>query len=100
MPLIHYAQFEPSLEFYVRVTEVEDTRITEASDTRITNDAVGNTVYGTLVAESTLISFSPELYVNDNGTWKLCIPYVKDNGVWKQPTKIYKKVSGNWKRVY
>jgi hypothetical protein len=100
MPLIHYAQFQPSLEFYIRVTEIEDTRITETSDTRITNDATGNTVYGTLVADATLISFSSEPYVNDNGTWKLYTPYVKTSGVWKQPTRIYKKVSGNWKRVY
>jgi hypothetical protein len=100
MPLIQYGQFEPSFETYTRITEGSDTRITEGSDTRITNEEVGNTGVTSLVAQPTLKPLASQPYVNVGGVWKLFVPYVKYNGVWQQPNAIYKKVSGNWKRVY
>jgi hypothetical protein len=100
MPLIQYAQFEAVSEELLRITEASDTRITEAGDIRITNEEVGNTVVGSLVANPTLIPLSSEPYVKVSGVWKLFVPYVKYNGAWQQPNAIYKKISGNWKRVY
>jgi hypothetical protein len=100
MPLIQYGQFESITELMTRITEASDTRITEAGDTRITNDEVGNTVVSSMVADPTLIPLASEPYVRVSGVWKLFVPYVKHNGSWKQPNAIYKKVSGNWKRVY
>lgn len=100
MPLIQYGQFESITELMTRITEASDTRITEAGDTRITNDEVGNTVVSSMVADPTLIPLASEPYVKVSGVWKLFVPYVKHNGTWKQPNAIYKKVSGNWKRVY
>ena len=54
---------------------------------------------GTLVSEGTYIPFASTMYINDT-TWKTSIPYIKHNGSWKIPNLIYKKVSGNWVRVY
>jgi hypothetical protein len=100
MPLIQYGQFESITEELTRITEASDTRITEAGDIRITNEQVGNTVRGSLVADPTLKPLASEPYVKVSGVWKLFVPYVKYNGAWQQPNAIYKKVSGNWKRVY
>ena len=100
MPLIQYGQFESVSEIQTRITEASDTRITEAGDIRITNETIGNTVVGSLVANPTLIPLASEPYVKVSGVWKLFVPYVKYNGAWQQPNAIYKKVSGNWKRVY
>ncbi len=100
MPLIQYAQFESIVEELIRITEASDTRITEAGDTRITNDAVSNVVVASMVANPLLIPLASEPYVKVSGVWKLFVPYVKYNGVWQQPNAIYKKISGNWKRIY
>ena len=100
MPLIQYGQFESVSEELTRITEASDTRITEAGDIRITNEETGNTVVGSLVAEATLKPLASEPYVKVSGVWKLFVPYVKYNGSWQQPNAIYKKISGNWKRVY
>jgi hypothetical protein len=100
MPLIQYAQFESITEELSRSTEANDTRITEAGDIRITNETIGNTVVASLVAEPTLIPLASEPYVKVSGVWKLFVPYVNYNGAWQQPNAIYKKISGNWKRIY
>jgi hypothetical protein len=100
MSLIQYGQFQSVFDVLERITEASDLRITEAGDTRITNDELGNTGDSTMVADPTLIPMASEPYVKVSGVWKLFVPYVKYNGTWKQPNAIYKKVSGNWKRVY
>jgi hypothetical protein len=100
MPLIQYGQFESISEGSTRITEASDTRITEAGDIRITNDSISNIVETSMVADPTLKPLASEPYVKVSGVWKLFVPYVKYNGSWQQPNAIYKKVSGNWKRVY
>ena len=100
MPLIQYAQFESVSDVLERITEASDLRITEAGDTRITIDEIGNTGDSTLVADPLLKPLASEPYVKFSGVWKLFVPYVKYNGAWQQPNAIYKKISGNWKRVY
>lgn len=100
MPLIQYAQFDAVLAERTRITEASDTRITEAGDIRITNSQITNQASGTLVASATVIKLESDLYVKDNGLWKTVIPYVNYLGTWQVPNAIYKKVSGNWKRVY
>lgn len=100
MPTIQYAQFESITDVLERITEASDLRITEAGDTRITNDEIGNTGESSMVADPLLIPLASEPYVRVSGVWKLFVPYVKHSGTWKQPNAIYKKVSGNWKRVY
>jgi hypothetical protein len=100
MAEIKYGQFESVSELMTRITEANDTRITEAGDIRITNEALSNTVEGSLVADPTLIPGTKNSYININGTWTVFIPYVKNSGTWQEPNAIYKKISGNWKRVY
>jgi hypothetical protein len=100
MPLIQYGQFESVSDVMTRITEASDTRITEAGDIRITNDEIGNTGVSSLVADPTFTKFSSEPYVKQDGDWHLFTPYVKHNGTWKEPEIIYKKISGQWKRVY
>lgn len=100
MPLIQYGQFELVSEVQIRITEASDTRITEAGDTRITNDAIGNAAESSMVADPLLIPLASGAYVKVSGVWKLFVPYVKHSGTWQQPNAIYKKISGNWKRIY
>ena len=100
MPTIQYAQFESVVETLTRITEANDIRITEASDTRVTNDAINNAAESSIVADPLLIPLASGAYVKVSGVWKLFVPYVKHSGTWKQPNAIYKKISGNWKRVY
>jgi len=100
MPTIQYAQFESVSEVLERITEASDLRITEAGDTRITNDAINNAAESSLVADPLLKPLASGAYVKVSGVWKLFVPYVKYNGSWQQPNAIYKKISGNWKRVY
>lgn len=102
MPLIQYAQYQAVVESEPRITEANDFRITEAGDLRYTEPiATNNSGVSSLVAAATLIPMMATLpYVKVNGIWKLFVPYVKHSGIWKQPNAIYKKVSGNWKRIY
>lgn len=100
MPLIQFAQVDSSSESYIRVTEASDFRITENGDTRITTELFGNIGQSSIIVVPTLIPALREPYIKVNGVWKAFVPYVKHNGVWKEPNNIYKKVSGNWKRVY
>lgn len=85
---------------FTRITEGEDTRITEAGDTRITNAVPTNEIIGSIVANDTYIPFSSTAYYKTGGNWKTSDVYVKHNGNWNPPTAVYKKISGNWKRIY
>lgn len=100
MPLIQFGQVNPYYEVYERYTEASDLRITEGGDTRITTDILGNVGQASIVVVPTFIPALREPYIKVSGVWKVFVPYVKHNGVWKEPNNIYKKVSGNWKRVY
>ena len=100
MPTIQYAQVESIVDVQERITEANDFRITEAGDFRITNEGLNNVVVASMVADPTLKPLASEPYVKVSGVWKLFVPYVKHSGTWKQPNAIYKKISGNWKRVY
>lgn len=100
MPLIQYGQFTAVIQSLTRITESEDTRITEAGDIRITEEtATDSAGVSAIVAEATKFNLISEMYVKDNGFWKLTTPYVKYNGSWQEPI-IYIKISGDWKRVY
>lgn len=101
MGLKMFGQLDPITVIYNRVTEADDTRITENGiDIRITNDSTGNIADSSLVANPTFTKFDSIPYLKVAGVWRLGSYYVKNNGTWKQPEVIYKKISGQWKRVY
>tara|TARA_R110000868_G_scaffold408443_1_gene691678 strand:+ start:1410 stop:1718 length:309 start_codon:yes stop_codon:yes gene_type:complete len=101
MPSILYGQFESSTAIIVdRNTEVDDTRITELEDIRITEEFLSNSAQGTIVANPTLINLSVAQYIRISGLWTLVNNiYVKSGDSWVIPTKIYKNISGTWKRI-
>lgn len=92
-------QFGDANVIYYRVTENGDQRITEDGNDRIGQVVDQATAEGTLVADATKTAFASDAYVNVAGTWKEFEPFVKYDGIWYTP-KIYKKVSGDWKRVF
>ena len=100
MSLIQYGQVEGVIQAEFRITEASDSRITEAGDFRITNDTIANIIDSSMVADPTFTKFSSQPYVKITGDWHLFTPYVKHNGTWKEPEIIYKKISGQWRRVY
>lgn len=87
-------------EIFTRITENGDYRITQAGDSRITNDVPTNEIIGSIVANDTYIPFSSTAYYKTGGNWQTSDIYVKHNGNWNPPTAVYKKISGNWKRIY
>lgn len=94
------AFFAPYTEFAVRFTESGDTRHTEDGDIRYTNLIDFNIGEGLMQAVPTLIPFTSGMYVNVSDVWQMSLPYVKYGGEWVEPLAVYKKVSGNWKRVH
>lgn len=88
-----------TLEF-LRITEGEDYRVTESGDNRITNAVPTNEVIGSMVAVDTYIPFSSTAYYKTGGVWKQADVDAKYNGNWDALQAIYKKISGNWKRIY
>lgn len=98
--MIMYGQVTSQPLTYIRETESADIRITEGGDTRITNDVLRNVIEGNIQANPTLIAWLPEMYCKVTGGWQVAAPYVKYSGTWQQPTRVYKKLSGTWKRVY
>ena len=99
MPLIQFGQVQPEYVIYTRITEVGDLRITENSDQRITNEVQENSAISSIYVVPTYKPLETTSYIRIDGVWKIYVPYVKYNNTWTQPT-IYKKISGNWKRVY
>lgn len=85
---------------FTRITESEDVRVTQAGNTRITNAIPTNEIIGSMVALDTYIPFSSTAYYKTGGNWQTSDVYVKHNGNWNPPTAVYKKISGNWKRIY
>jgi hypothetical protein len=99
--MLIYGQVTSQPVTYVRELESgTDIRITESDDVRITNDVLRNTIEGSLVANATYIPWRQEIYTKQLGSWIKSDPYVKYAGTWQQPTRIYKKISGDWKRIY
>lgn len=98
--MIQYGQVTSQAQTLIRETEAADIRITESGDTRITNDVYFNQIEGTLSANGTKITFFTEQYYKSVGGWIRVIPYAKSSNTWQEPTRIYKKISGTWKRVY
>jgi hypothetical protein len=84
----------------VRVTELNDTRITEDGNTRVTYPLIYNGAEGTLVGDTVYTRFNVTASVNRSGVWKRIVPSAKYNGAWRLAQKVYKKISGNWKRIY
>lgn len=85
---------------FTRITENEDYRITEDGNNRITNAVPTNEIIGSIVAYDDYTPFSSTAYYKTGGVWKQTDVYVKNNGNWTAPLAVYKKISGNWKRIY
>jgi hypothetical protein len=100
MPTTYQGTLEGSIGTFTRVTETGDRRVTEDGTVRITEQLAFNSAVGSLIAFGTRVPFSSEPYVNDQSSWKLFVPYIKYNGLWKIPSRIYKKINGNWKRIF
>jgi hypothetical protein len=95
-----YGFYEGFNQEAVRITELGDTRITENGNTRVTNSLVYNQAEGTLVGNTVYTRFNATASVNRSGIWKRIVPSAKYNGAWRLAQKVYKKISGNWKRIY
>lgn len=98
--VVKFAEVLSGQAIFIRVTENEDTRITEAGDTRITNLVFTNEIIGSMVAIDTYIPFSSTAYYKEGGVWKQADVDAKYNGNWDALQAVYKKISGNWKRIY
>lgn len=99
--MIQYGQVTSGPLTLIRELETgTDIRITESGDTRITDDVYLNRVEGSMTATATFIPWFTGQYVKSNDVWFNTDIYVKYEDVWQQPIRIYKKISGNWKRVY
>ena len=67
---------------------------------RITNLSPTNKIVGSMVANDTYIPFSSTAYYKTGGVWKQTDVDTKYNGNWDALQAVYKKISGNWKRIY
>ncbi len=98
--VVKYVEVVSGQAIFTRVTENEDFRITESGDSRITNAVPTNEIIGSLVAIDTYIPFSSTAYYKTGGVWKQTDVDTKYNGNWDALQAVYKKISGNWKRIY
>lgn len=98
--VVKYVEVVSGQAIFTRITESEDFRVTESGDSRITNAIPTNEIIGSMVALDTYIPFSSTAYYKTGGNWQTSDVYVKYNGNWNPPTAVYKKISGNWKRIY
>ena len=87
---------------FERILESEDARITEDGNIRITNPIRTNLIESSMVANANIIPFSSIAYIKINGVWKQVIEVdVKQAGLWDDNLdKIYRNMSGSWKRIY
>lgn len=83
-----------------RITEAGDIRVTENGNVRITHPLIYNQGEGSLVAMPSLTKFFAIAYIKVSGVWQKVAPSANYQGVWKIPSKIYKNISENWKRIY
>lgn len=97
---IRYGIYSGFNEEAIRVTSSGDTRVTEDGNIRITGPLVYNEAEGTLVGISDFTKFNSLAYVKKDGVWYRMTPNAKHEGAWKVPTRSYKNINGNWKRIY
>lgn len=99
-PIRNASVISGTLEFD-RDTEENDTRITEDGDVRTTNPITVNNIEGSMIANPTFIPFTSTAFIKVNGVWKEVIDVdVKQQGNWGYLDKIYRNISGKWKRIY
>jgi 2-keto-3-deoxy-6-phosphogluconate aldolase len=98
--VVKFATVVSGQAIFTRITENEDFRITESGDNRITNAVPTNEIIGSMVANDTYIPFSSTAYYKTGGIWKQTDVDTKHNGNWDALQAVYKKISGNWKRIY
>ena len=97
---IRYGNYIGFSEEATRVTQAGDTRITESGDVRVTGNLVYNQAESSLVATGLFTKFFSTAYIKVSGVWKQVLPSTNYQGVWKVPSRIYKNISENWKRIY
>jgi hypothetical protein len=86
---------------FERITELENTRITEDGNTRITDLVTTNVINGSMVAQANLMPFSSIAYIKLNGVWKQVTEIdVNQQNSWGNLDKVYRNMSGKWKRIY
>jgi hypothetical protein len=87
---------------FERILESEDARVTEDGDVRITNPIRTNLIESSMVANANVIPFSSIAYIKINGVWKQVVEIAaKDGSSWRiNGNKIYRNMSGSWKRIY
>ena len=99
-PIRNASVISGTLEFD-RDTEEDDTRITEDGDVRTTNPITVNNIEGSMIANPTFIPFTSTAFIKVNGVWKQVVDVdVKQQGNWGYLDKIYRNMSGKWKRIY
>lgn len=78
-----------------------DVRITEDGDFRFTNEVTVNVIESSLVASAGVIPFSSIAYIKLNGEWKQVQEIdVNQQSSWGNLDKVYRNMSGKWKRIY
>lgn len=97
---VKYVSVEAGQVEFLRILENDDYRVTEDGNNRITNDVATNEIVSSMVVSGLLIPFTSEAYIRQNGVWKLADIDAKNNGNWNALQAVYKKISGNWKRIY
>lgn len=97
---IRYGLYAGIADEAIRVIESGDIRVTENGNTRLTYPLAYNVGEGTLVAEPVFTRFNSLAYVKKDGVWYRMTPNTKHEGAWKVPTRSYKNINGNWKRIY
>lgn len=98
--VVKYVSVVSGNEQFLRILESEDYRVTESGDNRITNAIPTNEMVGSMVANDTYIPFSSTAYYKTGDVWKEAEVYTKNNGNWNALQAVYKKISGNWKRIH
>lgn len=98
--LMHYGQFQNITWDLIRETESADTRVTEDDNTRLVSNFGSNAGESFIFVDAEVKGFTQEISIKINGEWKQVSPSVKYLSNWVEPSQIYKKINGLWKRVY
>lgn len=97
---IRYGNYIGFNQEAIRVTQAGDTRITEDGNVRLTHELVYNQAENTMVATGLFTKFFSIAYIKISGVWRQVAPSANYKGVWKIPSRIYKNINENWKRIY
>jgi len=98
--VVKYVEVVSGNAQFLRILESEDYRVTESGDNRITNAVPTNEIIGSMVADEIFIPFSSTAYYKTGGVWKQTDVDAQYNNDWNALQAVYKKISGNWKRIY